>query len=159
ASDSTPSAPPLKPATTDSQSSAHSDGPRIVEKTAAVGARSPVEPKGSIRNSIGMTFTLIPAGGFLMGEPPGEGRDDEHPQHRVRITRPFYMGIHEVTRGQFRRFVQVTGYRTEAEKGGSGSMGWNETRKDFEFNPRYTWENPGFDQTDEHPVVNVSGND
>ena len=32
-------------------------------------------------------------------------------------------------------------------------------RKKFEQNPKYTWHNPGFEQTDEHPVVNVSWND
>jgi uncharacterized protein (TIGR02996 family) len=52
---------------------------------------------------IGMTFALIPAGTFLMGSPPGEaGRDsDEGPQHRVTLTRPFYLGTHEVTQAQW----------------------------------------------------------
>ena len=81
------------------------------------------------------------------------------PQHRVWITRPFYLGVTEVTRGQFRRFVDETGYRTEAEKDGKGGWGWNEEAKTFEQDPKYTWRNPGFEQTDEHPVVNVSWND
>ncbi len=37
-------------------------------------------------NSIGMVFTLIPAGSFMMGEDPSlnnEGKDDERPQHEV----------------------------------------------------------------------------
>ena len=52
-----------------------------------------------------------------------------------------------------------SGYKTEAEKDGKGGYGWNEDAKKFEQNPRYTWPNPGFEQTDEHPVVNVSWND
>ena len=77
----------------------------------------------------------------------------------MRITRPFYLGATEVTRGQFRRFVDEAGYQTEAEKDGKGGYGWNEEKKTFEQDPRYTWQNAGFEQTDEHPVVNVSWND
>ena len=42
---------------------------------------------------------------------------------------------------------------------GRGGWGWNEETKDFEQNPRYTWRNPGFEQADEHPAVNVTWND
>ncbi len=55
-----------------------------------------------LTNSIGMRFVLIPAGEFVMGSPAGDGRfEDEHPQHRVRITKPFYVGVHEVTQEQY----------------------------------------------------------
>jgi formylglycine-generating enzyme len=36
-------------------------------------------------------------------------------QHTVRITKPFYLGESEVTRGQFAKFVKATGYLTDAE--------------------------------------------
>src|SRR5262245_8869259 len=57
-----------------------------------------------LTNSIGMTLVLIPAGEFLMGSPDSEmaAPEDEKPQHLVRITRPFYLGIHQVTQGQYR---------------------------------------------------------
>ena len=79
-------------------------------------------PAKEIVNSIGMKLKLIPAGEFLMGSPTSDtdACDDEKPQHRVRITQPFYLGVHQVTRGQFRRFVEETGYQTEAEKDGKG---------------------------------------
>jgi formylglycine-generating enzyme required for sulfatase activity len=127
----------------------------------ADGSSRPANPP-SITNSIGMTLKLIPAGQFLMGSGPSDkdGQDNEKPSHSARITRPFYLGIHEVTRGQFRRFVDDAGYRTEAEKDGKGGFGWNEGIKSFQKdNPRYTWRNPGFEQTDQHPVVNVGWND
>ncbi len=56
-----------------------------------------------VRNSIGMKLRLIPAGEFLMGSPESEeGRlSDEGPQHWVRITKPFYLGMHEVTQEQY----------------------------------------------------------
>jgi formylglycine-generating enzyme required for sulfatase activity len=45
----------------------------------------------------------------------------EKPQHRVRISKAFYMSAHEITVGQFRKFVSATGYKTDAEKGGDFS--------------------------------------
>ena len=118
-----------------------------------------LESEASLTNSIGMRFALVPAGEFLMGSPDGDGEAGEHPQHRVRITRPFYMGIHEVTRGQFRRFGDETGYLTEAEKDANGGEGWNEKRQDLDHGPIFNWQNPGFEQSEAHPVVNVSWND
>jgi formylglycine-generating enzyme required for sulfatase activity/serine/threonine protein kinase len=76
---------------------------------------SAVSPK-QISNSIGMRLALIPAGEFLMGSPDSDkdARDDEKPQHRVQITRPFYLGVHEVTQGQYRA---VTGANPSAFRG------------------------------------------
>lgn len=54
-------------------------------------------------NRLGMEFRLIPAGEFLMGSPDTD-RDAlsyEKPQHRVRISKPFYMGATEVTQEQW----------------------------------------------------------
>ena len=135
--------------------------------------------KKQITNSIGMKLVLIPPGEFKMGS--GESAEDtavffirnygmtfltadgfkyEHPQHRVRITKPFYLGTYHVTRGQFRQFVSASGYKTDAEKGENpGAYGWNPDKKEFGFNKDYSWRNTGFQQTDEHPVVNVSWND
>jgi formylglycine-generating enzyme required for sulfatase activity len=44
----------------------------------------------------------------------------ESPAHQVTITRPYLMGETEVTVGQYRRFVEATGYVTETEKFGGG---------------------------------------
>jgi formylglycine-generating enzyme required for sulfatase activity len=85
--------------------------------------------------------------------------DDEKPRHSVRITRSFDLATTEVTLGQFRRFVEATGYPTDAERDGKGGRGWNESAARFEVAPKYTWRDPGFSQTDEHPVTNVSWND
>jgi len=85
---------------------------------------APVELPEST-NSIGMKFKLIPAGDFLMGSPRTEaGRDEDESQHRVRITKPFYTGVHEVTVGQFKRFVAATSYKTDAETDGKGGWGY-----------------------------------
>ncbi|MEZ6132681.1 MAG: SUMF1/EgtB/PvdO family nonheme iron enzyme [Planctomycetaceae bacterium] len=57
-----------------------------------------------IENSLGMKFVLLPAGEFEMGQADrGNSHDlpEESPQHRVRLSNAFYMGVHEVTRQQY----------------------------------------------------------
>jgi formylglycine-generating enzyme required for sulfatase activity len=56
-----------------------------------------------ITNSIGMKLVLIAAGEFLMGSPDSDtdAYDDEKPQHRVQISRSFYLGLYVVTQGQY----------------------------------------------------------
>lgn len=85
----------------------------------------------SITNSIGMTLKLIPAGEFMMGSPDSDkdAHADEKPQHRVRITRPFYLGAYEVTQGQFRA---VTGANPSGFKGSDDlpmeQVSWEDAR-------------------------------
>ena len=57
-------------------------------------------------NSIGMKLRLIPAGEFMMGFQATEAaREDYEPQHRVSITKPFYMGVTEVTQEQYQKVM------------------------------------------------------
>lgn len=60
-------------------------------------------PPKLITNSLGMKLVLIPAGEFQMGAPEGqpESEPDERPQHLVRITQAFYLGMHEVTQREY----------------------------------------------------------
>ena len=110
-------------------------------------------------NSLGMKLALIPAGEFLIGSPESEKlRDKNEHQHRVRITRPFYMGVYDVTLGDFLTFYHASGYKTEAETDGKGGWGYDSAGK-VEKKPEYTFWNWGKKQTDDHPVVNVSWND
>jgi sulfatase modifying factor 1 len=112
-----------------------------------------------IINSAGMTMRLISAGEFRMGSPATEkGRDDEETLHPVKITKPFYIGAHEVTRGQFAEFVRAENFRTDADQDGDG-RGIDEATMAPVEGAQYTWKNLGFTQTDAHPVANVSWND
>jgi len=131
-------------------------------------------------NSIGMKLRVVPPGEFLMGTSQqemdkvisevGQNADSEWlrqqmskemPQRKVRLTEPFLIGIHEVTRGQFRRFVEATGYKTDAETDGVGGNGFRDGNRQI-YSPDFLWNTDlGFaePQTDDDPVVNVSWND
>jgi formylglycine-generating enzyme required for sulfatase activity len=108
-------------------------------------------------NSLGMKFAYIPAGSFLMGSPADEvGRSDDETQHKVTLTRGFLMGITHVTRGQFASFVQESGYQTNAEKEGFASVS---DEKGFTTVKGASWRDPGFEQQDDHPAVEISWSD
>ena len=128
-------------------------------------------------NSIGMKLVLIPPGEFMMGSTQEdvdqllkEAKEKnyvqwyidplpaEAPRHRVRLTKPFYVGACDVTVGTFQRFVDDTGYKTDAEKDSKGGSGVAE-KGNWVQKPEFGWRNPSFAQTNAHPVVNVSWND
>jgi formylglycine-generating enzyme required for sulfatase activity/tRNA A-37 threonylcarbamoyl transferase component Bud32 len=112
-------------------------------------------------NALGMKLVLIPRGTFVMGSPEDDPlRNHNEAQHEVEISRPFYMGTYPVTVGEFRKFVEATNYRTEPETDGKGGGGYNAQTRDFESGkPEYTWRYVGWEQSDRHPVVNVTWND
>src|SRR5262249_25898074 len=68
------------------------------EKTDHPGLAAGAAPK----NSIGMDLVLVPDGMFVMGTSRAESMNEERPEHRVRISKPFLIGAHEVTQGQYR---------------------------------------------------------
>jgi formylglycine-generating enzyme required for sulfatase activity len=121
-------------------------------ETAVRSAAAPRRPEPSPAPAM----TAIPAGTFTMGSPQSE-RDRvgyQEPARRVTLS-AFYLGSREVTAGEFRRFVEETGYRTSAEQAG-GAFAYNETTGEWEFRAGADWRRPGFRQGDDHPVVNVS---
>jgi formylglycine-generating enzyme required for sulfatase activity len=83
------------------------------------------------------------------------GFNDEM-QHRVTLTKGFYMQKTEVTVGQWRNFVHTTTFTTEAETNGGAYV---LTEKKYKKRPGKYWDNPDFSQTDRHPVTCVSWND
>jgi formylglycine-generating enzyme required for sulfatase activity len=140
--------------------------PSIADVIARLGDLVVVEEKQKIKpgdifrdslkdNSEGPEMVLIPAGTFPMGDITGNGYSKEQPVHEVSVE-SFAMGRYPVTVGEFKHFVNATGYKTEAETGdGAYVYKDNEWQKLEDAN----WRNPYFYQTDNHPVVCVSWND
>lgn len=100
-----------------------------------------------------IVMVRIEGGEFLMGSETGEA--DEKPVHRVRVG-SFYLSRTEVTVGQWRKFIEDTGYITMAEKGSGGLV---KVGKRLKYKADANWKNPYLSQTDDHPVVLISWHD
>lgn len=111
-------------------------------------------------NTIGQRFKLVKAGQFettsfttkrgwaaLAG--PAEPK-------MVQLANGFMMSHQEVSRGQFAHFIAETEYVTDAEREGWAYV-WKDTY--WARTPGASWKNPGFPQSNDHPVVCVSWND
>jgi|GEM_PF-3217907 len=65
-----------------------------------------IDPPGTITNSIGMKLVPIPAGSFMMGSPKKEkDRDKYEQQHKVTLTKDFYLGMTQVTQAQYEKVM------------------------------------------------------
>lgn len=98
---------------------------------------------------------VLPPGEFMMGKNPGDSgsEPDEAPQHRVRISQSLAVGKFEVTRRQFSDFIKETGYAPQRN-------GCNTKRGGrFHNEAKANWQSPGFEQTENDPVVCVSWED
>ena len=92
-------------------------------------------------------LVLVPGGTTRIGH---DDRPREAPAYEVSIA-AFWLGRTEVTVGQFRDFAEATGYEPAG-----GCFGW--TGSGF-GEVGGTWQDPGFPQTDDHPVVCVTWSD
>ena len=104
-------------------------------------------------------MVVIPGGRFLMGTAADEEEDEalsdrfrnrSQPQHAVDV-KTFSAGRFEITRGQYRVFVEDSG------RGSDGCFVWKAGA--FEKEAARDWRNPGYAQDDSHPVTCVSWED
>jgi formylglycine-generating enzyme required for sulfatase activity len=116
----------------------------------------------------GMQFRLIPAGQRWLGSADWEIERmlsrEAHPDLRrqirsekrrlVTFERPFYMGTTEVTVGQFRKFVEATGYVTQVERVKRSAYGLRDGK--WVMDVGYSWRNMGQSMTDDHPACNLT---
>jgi len=97
-------------------------------------------------------MVVIPAGSFMMGDLDGGGEDNEKPVHGVTIPQPIAVGVYEVTRGEFARFVSETDHDAGAEC-------WIYDGSDWATGIGQSWRDPKFRQTDRDPVVCINWKD
>jgi formylglycine-generating enzyme required for sulfatase activity len=105
--------------------------------------------------NLGPKMVVIPAGSFRMGDIQGGGYNDEKPVHTSSVEK-FAMSKYEVAVGDFKKFVNVTGYKTDAEKRDSCF-----TYKDEKWSgyKGINWRNLNYYQNNNHPAVCISFND
>lgn len=119
-----------------SESQAHAGSPATKMTTDSMAYCSPGSKTAYVVNDTGQSAKIpqgkashegmvwIKGGAFMMGATDNEGRPDEYPAHQVKVN-GFWMDQHEVTNGQFRKFVEATGYVTIAER----KPDWEEMKK------------------------------
>lgn len=110
----------------------------------------------------GPQMVVVPHGAFRMGAEPGEpgAQPYEQPSRYLRFDRGFAMATHEVTVGEFRRYLAATGARTRAARRGY-SMPYDERSNNF---VRRSGVDTGSDYlgqpaADDQPVLHVSAVD
>ena len=81
-------------------------------------------------NSIGMKFVKIAAGSFMMGSPESDkdAGSDEKPQHRVTITKDFYVGQYEVTQAEWEAVMGSNPSRFKGANRPVESVSWEEAQ-------------------------------
>jgi formylglycine-generating enzyme required for sulfatase activity len=98
-------------------------------------------------------MVVVPTGRFTMGSPSDEPeRLNNEDQVQVAIAKPFAVGRHALTRGEFAAFVAATGHRMDG-----GCTVW--TGSEWKLQTDHNWRSPEFSETDRHPVVCVNWND
>ena len=111
---------------------------------------------------LGPGMVVVPAGRFAMGSARGESgrQSSEEPRHAVRFERGFALSRTETTVGQFRAFVQATGYRNTARKS-RRSMVYDERSGALVEQRRVSWgeDFAGQPAADDAPVLHVSWDD
>ncbi len=119
--------------------------PPVVARVTA--ARLPREFADCAKATECPAMIALPGGDYVMGSPPTEiGRNPVEAQRRVSV-RGFAVGTYLVTRGQWAAFSAAT-QRPVAR----ANCAYAQTEHP-------TWQNPGFPQSDEHPVVCITWGD
>ncbi len=128
---------------------------KAAEKHSQPDRKSPPISAAAVKPNL----VAVQGGCYMMGSPADEPRrDPDERQHQVCVA-DFKIAITDVTRARFARFVDATGYITDAENDAGGKPGCSVYGGGWENVPETSWRNPRFSQTGEHPVVCVSWND
>ena len=116
-----------------SRKSAMLDEPKLppaIRQTADSDIRSdsPTEIAVDLGNNVKLEMVLIRAGEFMMGSPDSD-QAGERPQHRVRITKPFYLGKYLVTQEQWEAVMGDNPSHFKGPKNPVEMVSWNDCQQ------------------------------
>ena len=159
----------------------------LLTRTVVAAPNQGTTKKLDLGEGVGLEVVYLPPGKFMMGSTPaeklwatgieggaapGSERETFEGEPRpIRVREGFWMGRTEVTRGQFRRFVEESGYVTDAEKPGGNTQcfiqEWDryyypkEIKQPWKPMADKSWRDPGFGipMKDSFPVVCISYQD
>jgi formylglycine-generating enzyme required for sulfatase activity len=102
--------------------------PAVGEKAEKEGKAPTKGPPSTFTNRIGMKFVWIPPGNFLMGSPKEEeDRNRDETQHKVTLTRGFYLGVYPVTQEQWQAVMGNNPSKHKGEKNlPVDNISWND---------------------------------
>ncbi|MCX6906878.1 MAG: SUMF1/EgtB/PvdO family nonheme iron enzyme, partial [Verrucomicrobia bacterium] len=175
-----------KPRVESRESRAGSRGPKVVIGVGALAVMALIagavwwfaggggEPKVlDLGGGVKMELVAIPPGEFMMGSTGvekawtaaqaycGLPKNEGEAPRKATIKQGFWMGRTEVTMGQWKQFVNATGYKSEVERMSLTVWTYDPTQKKWEGRKGVTWRDPGFgfSMQDNHPVCCVTWND
>lgn len=82
----------------------------------------------TVTNSLGIQLRLIPAGSFMMGDARERTEPPARP-HKVTLTRPYYIGTHEITNTQWLRVMGKGQFEKTADDRPVDDVFWKEAVK------------------------------
>ena len=119
---------------------------------AARKAGVPVAKELDLGGGVTVKLVLIPAGKFVMGSPDSEkGRVKNESPHEVSLSKPFYMGVTEVTQAQYQAIMGTNSSHFKGETNPAEMVSWNDatdfckklsgkTRQTFRLPTEAEWE-------------------
>jgi formylglycine-generating enzyme required for sulfatase activity len=120
------------------------------------------QPGQIFRDGQGPEMIVVPHGAYTMGATADDiyAANDEKPAHYVRFERGFAIARQPVTVGEFRRFVQASGYRPRAMRRGH-SIVYDERSGNCIRRNGANWQSDytGAKADDKQPVIHVSVRD
>ncbi|CAN2049772.1 formylglycine-generating enzyme [Candidatus Magnetomoraceae bacterium gMMP-1] len=102
------------------------------DKSVKLKSKGPVVGQKWRESLTGMEFVYIQPGTFMMGSPSDEPeRDNDETQHKVTISRGFYMQTTEVTQGQWKKIMgsNPSGFKNCGDNCPVEQVSWNDTQE------------------------------